>query len=320
MYGISQKSIGISVSFGEAFRHLLTLPPDEQFKAAVQLQSTASFSTPEEEWNTQFDADSLFAAWTRCTLMHELYTSNALILREWLRSRHRWRVIEIGAGDGRLWSYVLDLEDEGELVVIDPAPGVHDRVRQQLPPGVSLIPIQAPVETVELGEADAVVCSLILHHVAGADANERSQHGLEGSGKFEILQEIAKALKPRQGLGILNEADFFSDLGLPPSHPVLIDNLIDAYVRRVGFSLLLDAEAIRDDPDGLADRWYSIINHWCLGQLSKAHAPVDERYDYFLDIPRWLALIDRAGLTTIERKCSDNFGIFYRYLLKCSGR
>lgn len=315
---MDQTSFQTSITFGEAFRHLLTLPPDKQFESAAKLRATFNVSASEEEWNTQFNADSLFAAWTRCTLMHKLYTSNALILRNWLRSRHKWRVIEIGGGDGRLWSYVLNLEDEGELVVVDPAPEVHEQVRQQLPPGVSLIPIQAPVETVEFGEADAVVCSLILHHVAGVDADERRHYGLEGSGKLEVLQEIAKALKPRQGLGIFNEANFYSDLGLPPGHPVLIDNLIDAYVRRVGFSLLLDAEAIRGDTDGIAERWYSIISQWCLGQLDKGYAPVAERYDYFLDIPQWLALIERAGLITTEWKSSDNFGIFYRYLLKSS--
>ncbi|WP_017658693.1 class I SAM-dependent methyltransferase [Baaleninema simplex] len=316
MYGIHPTPTQTSLDFGQAFRNLLTLPPHEQFEAAAKLRSIFNIPAQKEEWNTQFNGDSLFAAWTRCTLMHQLYTSNALILRNWLQSRRQWRVIDIGGGDGRLWSYVLNLEDEGELVVVDPASEVHEQVRQKLPPGVSLVSIQAPVETVELGEADAVVCSLILHHVAGMDANERRNHGLEGSGKLEILQEIAKALKPRQGLGILNEADFYSDLGLPSGHPLLVNNLIEAYVRRVGFSLLLDAEAIQDDGDGMAERWYSIINQWCLGQLDKAYAPVAERYDYFLDLPRWLASIERAGLKTIDRKCTDNFGIFYQYILK----
>ncbi|NEQ66982.1 MAG: class I SAM-dependent methyltransferase [Symploca sp. SIO2D2] len=314
---MSQTSIDIPADFADTFRSLLSLPQNEQPNAAAAFWANANVSMPEEEWNSCFAYNSLFEAWTCCSLMQSLYASNAAVLRSWLNQRPRWRVIEIGGGNGRFWSHLLKPEDEGELIVIDPVPEVHEQVSKQLPAGVRLISVQAPVETVPLcWEADAVLCSLTLHHVAGTDASERSQHGLTGIGKLEVLREIAQALKPRQGLGILNESDMYSDLGLPPDDPILIDHLLEAYVRRVGLSLLLDAEALVEDPKNLSPRWYAIIHRWCLGQLLKAHVPLAERDIYELNLPRWLELLKRAGLNVIEWKSSDNFGLFYRYLLK----
>ncbi len=303
--------------FANKFRDLLSLPYNEQPAAATALWSSHNLLV-QEEWNTRFGFNSLFHAWTYSSLMQNLYAANALILKPWLSQRRGWRVIEIGGGNGKLWSHILTPEDKGELIVIDPAPEVHEQISNQLPVGVSFTPIQAPIENVTLSEADAIVCSLTLHHVAGTDTNERDQYNLSGPGKLEILQQIAQALKPRLGLGILNESDMYSDLQLPPGDPVLVDHLLDAYVRRVGFSLLLDAEALAEDPDNLIPRWYAIIYQWCLGQLFKAQVPIAERDVYELTLSGWLVLLQRAGLTVMEHQCTDSFGLFYRYLLKPS--
>ncbi|MBW4565588.1 MAG: class I SAM-dependent methyltransferase [Mojavia pulchra JT2-VF2] len=311
------QTLYIPTDFANKFRNLLSLPQNEQQAAAAAFWSNTDFSFT-EEWNSRFGPNSLFDAWTCCSLMQNIYTSNALILKSWLSKRRGWRVIEIGGGNGALWSHVLSPQDEGELIVIDPVPEVHKQVSQRLPAGVKFIPIQAPVETVTLSEADAVVCSLTLHHLAGIDTCERSKHGLTGSGKLEVLSQIAQALKPRMGLAILNESDMYSDLDLPPNDPVLVDHLLEAYVRRVGLSLFLDAEALVNDPKNLIPRWYAIIHQWCVGQVFKAHVPIAERDVYELNLSRWLEVLRRAGLTVIEWKCTDNFGLFYRYLLKPS--
>lgn len=303
------------IDFANKFRYLLSLPYKEQSTAAVALWSSTNI-LKEEEWNSHFGTNSLFHAWSHSSLMQKLYASNALVLKPWLNQRREWRVIEIGGGNGELWSHVFTPEDEGELVVIDPMAEVHEQVKKQLPSGVRFTPIQAPIENVNLNEADAIVCSLTLHHVAGIDTNERSQHGLTGPGKLEILQRIAQSLKPRLGLGILNESDMYCDLQLSPGDPILKDHLLEAYVRRVGFSLLLDAEALDEDPNNLIPRWYAIIHKWCLGQLLKAQVSLAERDVYELNLLGWLEVLNRAGLTVTEYHCTDNFGLFYSYMLK----
>jgi len=172
-------SICTPLDFTASFRKVLNLPKNEQLAAINKLLTKVELPESEEEWNSYFGPNSLFEAWSRCSVMQSLYTSNAIILRSWLRNRPGWRVVEIGGGNGKLWSYILEPEDEGELVVVDPNPGVHEQICQQLPSGVSLVPVQFPMEAVSFGVADAVVCSLTLHHLAGADASERTQYGLQ---------------------------------------------------------------------------------------------------------------------------------------------
>jgi hypothetical protein len=164
-----------------------------------------------------------------------------------------------------------------------------------------------------LPAADVAIVSLALHHVPGADAAERARHGLPGAGKAEVLAALRSALLPRDGEGVLNEADVFCDLALPPGDPILVDRILDSYVRRTGLSLLHDLARRPDADDDLRDRWRAILRRWCLDQVDVARAPLAERDVYELDVPRWLALLDSVGLEVAEHGFTDRYGLFHRY-------
>lgn len=290
----------------EGLRALLDLPRTEQPQAIRVLCAQLSAARPEEDWNTAFGAASLFEAWTHCELTGGLYAANRQALREHL-PEEGWTVLEIGGGDGRLWQ---GWPSPGVLEVVDPASGVHERLREQLPELLELRSRVHPAEQLGAFEANAVVCSLTLHHVAGRDAEERARHGLEGPGKLEILQQVCQGLRARDGLLVLNEANVFCELELAPGDPVLVDNLVDSYVRRCARGLLAELEA-GGDP-----RLEGIVHLWCLEQIERAQLPVAERDVYELDVPRWERLLERAGFRVERRSCTDRFGLFFQYLCR----
>lgn len=273
----------------------------------------------DEAWNVAFGPRSLFDAWTRTSIVQALHQRNAATLRRHLAGRDGWRVLEIGAGDGRLWQGIP--VEGGEILVVDPAAEAGERVRAAAA-GATVVPIVATVEST-LQDADLwrdldlVVCSLTLHHVAGADAAERRAHGLTGPGKLEVLQRIRDALT-NDGLLLLNEADVHCDLELPPG-PLLADRLMDSYVRRCAGSLLIDIEERSDADEDLRERWRSVVRHWCLEQVRYADVPIAERDVYELDVGRWLRLLDRAGLRVVERGFTDDILLFHRYVLMAAG-
>ena len=205
-------------------------------------------------------------------------------------------------------------------MLVDPLPEVHERVAAVLPEGVALVSRVARVEEVaaELGEADLAVCSLSLHHVAGGDAAQRAAAGLDGPGKAEVLAALHDALAPRDGLLVLNEADIHCDLELEPHDPVLVDRLLDSYVRRCARALADDIEALDPavDEAALRERWWVVIHRWCLDQVDAAERPVAERDVYELDVPRWLALLRRAGFRVVSRGFTDAYGLFCQYLCR----
>lgn len=293
-------------------REIVAMPRGRQPEALDRLRRALP-PAESEAWNTRFGPGSLFEAWTASSLMRGLYAANAATLRPLLDARPSWRVIEVGGGDGRLWR-LLRPEDHGELVLVDPSPEAHAQVAATLPAGVRLVSHVAGVQDVDLPDADVIVCSLTLHHVAGADAAERAAHGLDGPGKREILAGFARALEARSGLAIVNEADVYCDIGLAPGDPILRERLIDSYVRRCAVALLDDLEASPDP------RLQAIIQRWCLDQIAVADLPLAERDVYELDVPRWLALFERAGLGVEHRGFTDDHGLFCRYLLRPAQR
>jgi hypothetical protein len=265
-----------------------------------------------EAWNTAFDADSLFSAFTRSTVAQGVYASNRATLRPLLRPG--FRVIEVGGGDGTLWRGLLTPEDRGEIVVVDPRPEAHAGVAAAAPPGVRVSAIPAPVQHAALPEADVVVCSLTLHHVAGVDTAACVAVGLSGPGKLEVLRAFRAAVAPRAGRVLLNEADVYCDLALPPGDPLLAERIVDSYVRRFAMSLLADI-ADRGDSD-LRARWATIVRDWALGQIAAADVPYAERDVYELDVPAWLGLFERAGLRVVTRGFTDRWSLFHRYVLE----
>ncbi|MBN2800699.1 MAG: class I SAM-dependent methyltransferase [Deltaproteobacteria bacterium] len=289
---------------------VLELPRGEQLEAVRALQRARPLEV-DERWNTLFGEGSLYDAWSMTTVAGAIYPANRALLREGLSGRSGWRVVEVGGGDGRLWRG-LPRDLRGELVLVDPSQEAHDAVRDALPPGVALASVLAPVEAVALPDADAVLCSLTLHHVAGLSAGHRAAHGLLGTGKGEVLRAIAEALRSRAGLLLLNEADVFCDIDLPPGDPVLVDRILDSYLRRTGTSLLHDL-ARRDPTPDLARRWERILRQWCVDQVDVAWAPLAERDVYELTVPRWRDLLAREGLSVVSGRFTDPYGLFYQY-------
>lgn len=291
-----------------ALRRVLTLPRQQQLAALDALRRSLPPLPADEAWNSAFGPGSLFAGWTASPFTQAIYAANMATLAELAPG---WTIVEVGGGDGSLWAR-LPADARGELYVVDPHPEPAEQVRARVPPGVTVHAILGRVPEVELPAADAIVCSLTLHHVAGADAAERAQHGLSGPGKLEALQAFAAALRPRRGVLLLNEADIHCDLAIASGDPLLAERLADSYVRRCAMGLA-DAIESNDDAD-LAARWWVIVRRWCLDQLDQAGVPVADRDVYELDVPRWLALLDRAGFDVGERGFTDDWGLFYRYV------
>lgn len=290
---------------------LTRLPRGEQLSRLQQLREHWDRNLEAQEaWNSRFGPDSLFEAWTSSSFCQAVYAANAEVLRAHLRPG--FVAVEAGGGDGKLWQQALAPDARGTLVVIDPSPEVHTEVARRLPAGVKLTSLIAPVQDVVVPDADAIVCSLTLHHVAGRSAEERGRHGLSGPGKREVLQGFATALRPG-GVFLLNEADVYCEIGLPSGDAQLRDHLLDSYVRRCGLGLATDLLEGRV-PDEQHARVEAILLRWCLDQLAVAEVPLQERDVYELDVERWLDLLAQSGLTVARHGFTDRWRLFHQYV------
>ncbi len=298
-----------------ALEAVLRLPRAAQPAGVRDLRDRLPTSA-DEPWNSAFGDRSLYQAFARGTVAQGVHQANRAVLRRLLDARPQFRVVEVGGGDGSLWRGLLGPADVGEIVVVDPHADGALGVRAHVPPGVQVHHVQAPVQDVQLPEADAVVCSLVLHHVAGADAGQRASVALPGPGKLEVLGAFRASVQARDGRVLLNEADVYCDIGLLPGDPLLTERLLDSYVRRCATSLAADIATRRDVEPGVRARWGTIIRDWCLGQVDlAANAPIAERDVYELDVLSWLALLDRAGLEVESRTFTDPWLLFHQYVL-----
>lgn len=307
-------------------QQVLDLPRQEQPGAVKRLSEDFAERAPAEEWNTLFGPGSLFDAWTSSELLGGLYQANLRTLTRAVTAAPGWRVVEAGGGDGRLWSLLrdsgVDLQPGGELVLVDPSPQVHIQVARCLPEGVRLRSLECLVQDATLPTAELVICSLTLHHVAGRSASERARHGLIGPGKLEVLQAFAESVRPAGGAILLNEADVHCEIDLPSGDPILVDRMIDSYLRRCARALLGEHLRLHDTPDPHARRarLLAIIHRWCVDQVQLAYAPLADRDVYELDVSRWLELFPAAGLHVESRDFTDRFGLFCRYELTAAPR
>jgi hypothetical protein len=298
-----------------ALADVLGRPRTEQ-PAAVR-DWTARYAAEGEVWNTAFGGASRFEAFTGSRVAQGVYTANRDALRPVL-SRRGWRVLEVGGGNGALWRGFLPDDAEGTIVVVDPHPEGAEGVRAAVPAGVRVEHVAAGVEVAELPQVDAAVASLVLHHVAGADAEARAAVGIAGPGKHEALVALSKAVG-RDGLLLVNEADVYCDLALPPGDALLAERIVDSYVRRFAVSLRDDAWRAADAGDALAaTRLADVAWAWGLGQIAVADATFAARDVYELDVVGWIEVFRRAGLAVPARGCTDAYGLFWRYLLRAA--
>lgn len=290
------------------------LPRAYQFDALQELRRTYERSDY-EQWNSAFGSESLYDAWAQLPFMQRLYESNRSIIRQALEARPRWHVVEIGGGNGAVWEKMFTGHLPGTLTLIDPHEEAHSAVAKRLPDHVTFRSIVDTAERAEIPDADVIVSSLTLHHVAGVDAAQRRAFGLDGDGKSEVLQRCLSAIRRRQGIGILNEADCYNEIDLAPDDPVLVDRFIDAYVRRC-------ARAIADALDGSEGEsaprqaWDVILKHWCLDQTQLAFVSRAQRDVYELDAAHWLELLARVGAHDVTHRYTDEWNLFQQYVYR----
>ena len=86
------------MNWSHALGEIVALPREKQLEALRRLHSEHSGTA--EKWNTAFDGDSLYAAWTAIPLLQDLYRHNRTIIRPVLDERASWHIIEIGGGNG----------------------------------------------------------------------------------------------------------------------------------------------------------------------------------------------------------------------------
>lgn len=292
----------------DAVRGLLELPREQQVRAARELIASLPPAAP-EAWNSTFGPGSLFEAWTATSVATHTHRGLVQALQPFLEPG--FVIVDVGGGDGSVWRRAFTDDSRGTLIVVDPVAEAVERVRNAVPAGVEVQGIVGFVQDVQLPPCDAIVCSMTLHHLAGADAADREAHGLTGVGKLEVLQAFGAALNPG-GRVFLVEADVDCDLDLPSGSEKLADNIFDSYVRRCGRSILVDLE---HGPSHLHARWEHLLRHWFLEQLAVADLPLEQRDVYELTVPRWKALIERSGLTLVEHQALDRCDLFQLYVL-----
>jgi Methyltransferase domain len=290
---------------------LVLLPRAHQFAAIEKLWTTYA-SSDYEQWNTAFGSQSLYDAWARLPFMRSLYSHNRSLIRQTLPGRSDWHVVEIGGGNGALWQDLLTTLHPGTLTLIDPNVDAHVAVTSRLPKQVAFRALNYDVERVEIPDADVIVCSLTLHHVAGMDKAQRRAFGLDGEGKKEILQRVVAAIRSRQGIAILNEADCYNEIDLASGDPVLVDHFIDVYIRRAARGIAVALEESGADAE-LLRAWELILKHWCIDQIALALAPRDQRDVYELDAAHWLGLLADVGARGISHRYTDTLHLFQQY-------
>jgi hypothetical protein len=295
----------------ELLHHTIILPRAQQF-GTIQQWRTERNEQQLEAWNSAFGPASLYEAWAQLPLMQGLYKSNRTVLRRVLDGRSSWHVVEIGGGNGALWQHFFSTQEQGTFTLIDPQPEVHAAVAARLPENITFHSIVAPVEQASIPEADALICSLTLHHIAGLDRAQRRSFGFTGDGKQEVLQRFVQALADRQGVGILNEADCYNEIDLPSRDPVLIEHFLDVYVRRAAMAVATALETEVDE--GLRNRWEVILQHWCLDQIEHALVARAERDVYELDVVHWLTLLKQAGAQLQNHQYTDEWYLFQQYI------
>lgn len=304
-------------------RDLLTLPRGKQLDTVQSLRASLKklgAAIVAEEWNTRFDPESLYDAVSEGSVFQGVYSANVNELQALIQSNKRWRIIEVGGGNGKLWKKIFHNRTNaaGDFLLVDTLPETHDTLAAYLPKGVDFTFRLGRIEdllALDWPDVDAIVCSLTLHHVPGRSASERARHGMSGQGKLEVLHLFAQLLQARDGSLLLNEADICCELSLPPGDEVLKNNIVDSYVRRFTLSLLDD---IKQHPQAAqyADRWAVASVKWGLGQLDCVVKPLAERDVYELSVVGWMDLLDSAGLQVVRHGFTDQYCLFHQYVCR----
>lgn len=60
--------------------------------------------------------------------------------------------------------------------------------------------------------------------------------------------------------------------------------------------------------------WITILQQWCLDQVSYALAPLEQRDVYELDVVSWVSLLRAAGANDVQYGYTDEWNLFAQYV------
>ena len=120
---------------------------------------------------------------------------------------------------------------------------------------------------------------------------------------------MSRQSRRRDGTGLLNEADCYNELDLPPGDPVLVDHFLDVYVRRTARAIAHASGQAGVDAQ-LRQAWEAILRHWCLDQVDNAFLPREQRDVYELDAVHWIDLLQQAGTQQVTHRYTDEWNLF----------
>jgi len=300
-------------------KEIMQLPHIVQPEKFVELAQKYTQEAPKiEESEFKLGLVSFFDAFTQTSFLQNVYQKNSETIRQKISTIENWRIVEIGGGNGALYQKLLTESDVGEIVLIDPVPQVHERVRQILPPGVILTSIIEHAENATIPDCDVLVMSLVLHHIPGIDVSKRTQYGFEATkGKLEVLQMCYASLVARNGICIVNENDLDTELDLEPNSMVLRNNFFDASIRRLAMGMC-DEILSRADQVSLAliRQWKLLLGEWGVKFMRNADREVTHRHVYGLSVARWLQLFNRSGFFVESYRFTDNYCYLVQFVLK----
>ena len=171
------------------------------------------------------------------TIPHRSEGERALL--EWLPS-HAARVLDLGSGDGRLLSIVLEACAPAEAVALDFSPAMLDRLRHRFSssPGVTVVAHNLDESLPEeLGTFDVVVSSFAIHHLTHTRKRslyEELYSRLRSGGVFCNLEHVASPT-------LTLHHSFLAALGVRPEEEDPSNQLLDVHeqlrwLREIGFT------------------------------------------------------------------------------------
>ena len=149
------------------------------------------------------------------------------------------RVLDLGAGDGRLLALVLQARPTAAGVALDFSPPMLDRLRTRFDrsPGIEIVAHDLDERLPALGTFDAVVSSFAIHHLA--HDRKRELYGeiwevLAAGGVFCNLEHVA-SVSP------YGHARFLQAMGTAPEDEDPSNKLLDVqtqleWLREIGFA------------------------------------------------------------------------------------
>ena len=139
------------------------------------------------------------------------------------------RVLDLGAGDGRLLGLVLSKYPQAEAVALDFSPTMLERLRDRFGanPNINVIDHNLDHPLPELGPFDAVVSSFAIHHLTHERKRELYEEIFRLLAPGGIFCNFEHVASPTQKLHV----DFLSAIGYTPETEDPSNKLYDLHAQ-----------------------------------------------------------------------------------------